>query len=76
MNRQGGDTGVQYRTGIYYIDERDLPVIEKSIRALQRIRKANRYRGETAGKLSLRRNTISGILTKIQTLLPYTSRAI
>jgi len=35
VNRQGGDTGVQYRTGIYYIDERDLPVIQKSIQMLQ-----------------------------------------
>ncbi|MBO4838613.1 MAG: peptide-methionine (S)-S-oxide reductase MsrA [Lachnospiraceae bacterium] len=26
-NRQGGDTGVQYRTGIYYTDEADLPEI-------------------------------------------------
>jgi methionine-S-sulfoxide reductase len=26
-NRQGGDTGIQYRTGIYYTDEADLPEI-------------------------------------------------
>jgi methionine-S-sulfoxide reductase len=36
VNRQGGDIGTQYRTGIYYIDERDLPVIGKSIRMLQK----------------------------------------
>lgn len=28
VNRQGGDRGIQYRTGIYYTDEADLPVIE------------------------------------------------
>lgn len=27
LNRQGGDIGSQYRTGIYYEDEADLPVI-------------------------------------------------
>ncbi len=27
VNRQGEDEGIQYRTGIYYIDEADLPVI-------------------------------------------------
>lgn len=35
INHQGGDIGVQYRTGIYYIDEIDLPAIENSIRSLQ-----------------------------------------
>ena len=29
-NRQGPDIGSQYRTGIYYIDEKDLPIIEKT----------------------------------------------
>ena len=29
VNRQGEDTGTQYRTGIYYVDESDLPVIKK-----------------------------------------------
>lgn len=28
VNRQGHDTGIQYRTGIYYIDEDMLPIIE------------------------------------------------
>lgn len=31
-NRQGPDIGSQYRTGIYYIDELDLPIIEKTFR--------------------------------------------
>ena len=29
VNRQGNDTGVQYRTGIYYEDPDDLPVINQ-----------------------------------------------
>ncbi len=29
VNRQGNDVGTQYRTGIYYTDERDLPVIRE-----------------------------------------------
>jgi peptide-methionine (S)-S-oxide reductase/peptide methionine sulfoxide reductase msrA/msrB len=35
INRQGGDTGSQYRTGIYYVDDQDLPVIQTSIKELQ-----------------------------------------
>jgi peptide-methionine (S)-S-oxide reductase len=35
VNRQGGDTGSQYRTGIYFVDEEDLPVINTSIKELQ-----------------------------------------
>jgi len=35
VNRQGGDVGAQYRTGIYYIDENDRPVIDRSIAKLQ-----------------------------------------
>lgn len=34
-NRQGGDIGEQYRTGIYFVDEEDRPVIERSIARLQ-----------------------------------------
>lgn len=30
LNRQGPDVGTQYRTGIYYIHEEDLPIIEAS----------------------------------------------
>lgn len=30
LNRQGGDIGSQYRTGIYYVDETDIPVISAS----------------------------------------------
>lgn len=34
VNRQGGDIGTQYRTGIYYTDSEDLPIIQNSIQAL------------------------------------------
>jgi len=34
VNRQGGDVGTQYRTGIYYVDEQDRPIIERSIAEL------------------------------------------
>ncbi|NMB09534.1 MAG: peptide-methionine (S)-S-oxide reductase MsrA, partial [Tissierellia bacterium] len=30
QNRQGPDIGSQYRTGIYYIDEKDLEIINKT----------------------------------------------
>lgn len=36
INRQGGDVGSQYRTGIYYTDAKDAPVIEESIKELQK----------------------------------------
>ncbi len=36
VNRQGGDSGTQYRTGIYYIDAADRPVIERSLTELQK----------------------------------------
>ena len=35
VNRQGGDAGRQYRTGIYYTDEADRPMIEESLTVLQ-----------------------------------------
>ena len=31
LNRQGGDIGSQYRTGIYYVDKEDLKVINESV---------------------------------------------
>ena len=31
LNKQGGDRGTQYRTGIYFIDENDEIVINKSV---------------------------------------------
>ena len=34
VNRQGGDTGNQYRTGIYYTKESDLSVIKNEINEL------------------------------------------
>lgn len=36
VNRQGNDRGAQYRTGIYYTDAADLPVIQESLAALQK----------------------------------------
>ncbi|MBK5253177.1 MAG: peptide-methionine (S)-S-oxide reductase MsrA [Peptostreptococcaceae bacterium] len=35
-NKQGNDEGSQYRTGIFYINEEDLEIIEKSISELQK----------------------------------------
>lgn len=34
LNRQGNDIGTQYRTGIYHIDEADVPVIKQALSAL------------------------------------------
>ncbi len=34
LDRQGNDRGTQYRTGIYYTDEADRPVIEKALKGL------------------------------------------
>lgn len=31
LNRQGPDIGSQYRTGIYYVDEEDLDIINKTL---------------------------------------------
>ena len=36
VNRQGGDRGVQYRSGIYYTDAADKPEIERSLGELQK----------------------------------------
>ncbi len=36
LNRQGADKGKQYRTGIYYTNDADLPVIEGVIREQQK----------------------------------------
>ena len=35
VNRQGHDRGIQYRTGIYYIDEAQLPAIRQFLAAQQ-----------------------------------------
>ncbi|WP_044024487.1 peptide-methionine (S)-S-oxide reductase MsrA [Actinobacillus ureae] len=35
MNQQGGDKGIQYRTGIYYVDAQDIPVINQALADLQ-----------------------------------------
>jgi peptide methionine sulfoxide reductase msrA/msrB len=34
LNRQGGDEGTQYRTGIYYTDSADRPLIEAEMRTV------------------------------------------
>lgn len=34
LNRQGGDSGTQYRTGIYYTDPADGPVVENAMMQL------------------------------------------
>lgn len=36
VNRQGGDSGTQYRTGIYYTDPADQEIIEAMIATIQR----------------------------------------
>lgn len=36
VDRQGNDIGTQYRTGIYYVAEDDIPVIEAELATLQR----------------------------------------
>ncbi|MGB8452374.1 MAG: peptide-methionine (S)-S-oxide reductase MsrA [Anaerocolumna sp.] len=36
VNKQGADNGTQYRTGIYYIDDKDIEIIKKSLAGLQK----------------------------------------
>lgn len=36
VNRQGADAGTQYRTGIYYLDDSDLPIILSAIKEEQK----------------------------------------
>lgn len=36
LNRQGGDVGTQYRTGIYYTDEADVPMIRGEMDKLRK----------------------------------------
>ena len=35
VNKQGGDVGIQYRTGIYYTDTVDKPIIESTLARAQ-----------------------------------------
>ncbi|PRR79749.1 peptide-methionine (S)-S-oxide reductase MsrA [Clostridium vincentii] len=41
INRQGGDVGSQYRTGVYFVDQQDEVVIKNSIVELQKKFKEN-----------------------------------
>lgn len=41
VNRQGNDVGSQYRSGIYYIDDEDLPIIIMSKRKIETLYKNN-----------------------------------
>ncbi|WP_035790473.1 peptide-methionine (S)-S-oxide reductase MsrA [Butyrivibrio sp. FC2001] len=36
VNKQGGDEGIQYRTGIYYTDNAQLPIIQKKMEELEK----------------------------------------
>lgn len=36
LNRQGNDSGTQYRTGIYFTDPADFPVVEAQVATIQR----------------------------------------
>lgn len=36
LNRQGNDVGAQYRSGIYYSDKKDVPVIKSAVTKLQK----------------------------------------
>ena len=36
LNRQAGDIGLQYRSGIYYVDSKDKPIIENFIRNFEK----------------------------------------
>lgn len=36
LNKQGGDIGIQYRTGVYYKDPEDLKIIETFLREKQK----------------------------------------
>ena len=34
VNRQGEDEGIQYRTGVYYVDGEDAPIVEEALAEL------------------------------------------
>ncbi|MBQ5556340.1 MAG: peptide-methionine (S)-S-oxide reductase MsrA, partial [Erysipelotrichaceae bacterium] len=36
VDQQGHDVGHQYRTGIYYVDEKDIPIIQDALKELSR----------------------------------------
>lgn len=51
VNKQGEDEGTQYRTGIYYCDSTDLPLIEQKMDEV-----AERYNGPLAVEVQPLRN--------------------
>lgn len=51
LNRQGNDIGTQYRTGVYYTNEEDIPVINESLSAL-----SNRYSAKIVVEVEPLRN--------------------
>jgi len=67
LNRQGGDTGTQYRTGIYYVKENDRPIIEHSLSCLQRtISNPSPSKWRPFVSFFLRKTIIRSIWTKTQ----------
>ncbi len=66
LNRQGPDTGAQYRTGIYYMDDKDEAIIKESLQEEQKQYKkdivtevkplANYYKAEEVHQNYLEKN--------------------
>ncbi len=54
VNRQGGDSGTQYRTGIYYADSADVPAIKETV-----LRLAAGYSSPLAVEIKLLENFYS-----------------
>src|SRR5574344_2741219 len=78
VNKQGGDCGTQYRTGVYYTSEDQLPVIEKvfdqqqkelaeliavEVKALQNFYTAKEYHQDYLDKSLLIKDTHTSLLT-------------
>lgn len=77
VNKQGNDRGIQYRTGIYYADEKDKPVIETSLKRLQQhFRQPLAIEVQPLRQFSRAENIISAIWIKPWRILPYSTRQI